>query len=164
MSAHSQTPEVAISIPQEGTSEFCGKFHTCFIPMEVLTQNGTKITWINDDLTSAHTVTSGDVVVGHDGIFDSGILGPLDSFSYTFEDVGIFPYYCTIHPWKEGVIKITSDLSSQNSVSQLTELEKLERENASLKRQIQDLQNEISKLRQLVTEQMNIIFEWVSAR
>ena len=164
MLVYAQTPEVTISIPQEGTSEFCGKFHTCFIPMEVLTQVGTKATWINDDLTSVHTVTSGDVVVGHDGIFGSRILGPLDIFSYTFEDVGIFPYYCTIHPWKEGMIKITSDLSSQRSDSQFTEMEKLERENALLKRQIQELQNEVAKLKQVVMEQMSVIFEWVSSR
>ena len=161
--SYAQAPEIIVSIPQEGTSEFCGKFHTCFIPIEVLTQVGTHVTWINDDLASAHTVTSGDVVVGPDGKFNSGPLGPLDRFSHTFEETGIFPYYCTIHPWKEGMIKITSLVSSQSTFSQL-ENEKLERENAALKRQIQELQEEIQKLKQLVAEQMKIIFEWVSSR
>ncbi len=162
--SYAQSSEVSISIPQEGTSEFCGKFHTCFIPIEVLTQVGAKVTWINDDLSATHTVTSGDVVVGPDGIFDSGPLGPTNMFSYTFEETGIFPYYCTIHPWKEGLVKIAPITSVQESLSQLTEIEEVERENAELKRQIQELQEEIAKLKQLVLEQMKIILEWVSSR
>ena len=161
--SYGQSPEVTISIPQEGTSEFCGKFHTCFIPIEVLTHVGSTVTWINDDLSATHTVTSGDVVVGPDGTFDSGSLGPTQSFSYTFEEVGIYPYYCTVHPWKEGLIKITP-VTSPESVSEITDMEKLERENAALKRQIQVLQDEVAKLRQLVAEQMKTIFEWVSTR
>ena len=161
--SYGQSPEVIVSIPQEGTSEFCGKFHVCFIPIEVLTQAESTVTWINDDLTSTHTITSGDVVVGPDGKFNSGSLGPTQSFSYTFEEVGIYPYYCTIHPWKEGLIKITP-VTSQESTLEITAMERLEIENAELKRQIQVLQDEIAKLRQIVTEQMKVIFEWVSTQ
>ena len=161
---YGQSPEVIVSIPQEGTSEFCGKFHTCFIPIEVLTQVGSTVIWVNDDLAATHTITSGDVVVGPDGKFDSGSLGPTQSFSYVFDEVGIYPYYCTIHPWKEGLVKITPATPSHVSFSEITDMEKLERENAALKRQIQELQDELAKLRQLVTEQMKVIFEWVSAR
>ena len=162
--SYGQPPEISISIPQEGTSEFCGKFHTCFIPIEVLTQVGAKVTWTNDDLAATHTVTSGDVVVGPDGIFDSGPLGPTNKYSYTFEETGIFPYYCTIHPWKEGLVKIAPITSAQESFSQLSDIEKIKQENVELKRQIQELQEEITKLRQLVAEQMKVIFEWISIR
>ena len=72
------------------------------------------VTWYNDD-REAHTVTSGqgsgrfgwmdNKNLGKpDGLFDSGRFIPGESWSYTFEEAGTFPYYCTIHPWMEGVV------------------------------------------------------------
>lgn len=131
---------------------------------------GAEVTWTNDDLANTHTVTSGDVVVGPDGMFDSGILGPEQSFSYIFDQVGIFPYYCTIHPWKEGVIKISSQESEHTQFSQYptqmssTETEKIKQENVELKKQIKELQNEIENLRLLVLEQLKVINQWINSR
>jgi plastocyanin len=51
---------------------------------------GTTVKWTNDD-EEAHTATSDT------DIWDSGILEPGESFSYTFNDIGTFPYHCTIH-------------------------------------------------------------------
>jgi nitrite reductase (NO-forming) len=53
---------------------------------------GTTVTWTNNDPGQMHTVTS-------DGVFDSGFLMTGDSFSYTFDEVGEFEYYCQPHPW-----------------------------------------------------------------
>jgi len=77
--------QINVSIPLEGSSEFCGKLNTCFIPIEVITLVGAELTWTNNDLANTHTVTSGDVVVGPDGMFNSSILGPRQNFSYVFE-------------------------------------------------------------------------------
>ena len=58
-------------------------------------QVGTTVTWINVD-SANHTVTSGrpgDIT----GLWDSGRLSQDDTFSYTFTEVGVFPYFCQIH-------------------------------------------------------------------
>lgn len=41
----------------------------------------------------AHTVTAVD------GSFDSELLDPGESWSYTFETPGEYEYYCLPHPW-----------------------------------------------------------------
>ncbi|MGH9977368.1 MAG: cupredoxin domain-containing protein, partial [Nitrososphaeraceae archaeon] len=40
------------------------------------------------------------------GIFDSGLFGPKKSWSYNFTESGRYTYFCTIHPWMEGVIVV----------------------------------------------------------
>ena len=71
---------------------------------------GDTINWKNAD-TAAHTVTSGTVEDGPDGMFDSGILGPGKVFSYKFEEIGDYPYYCIVHPWMDGTIFVTEGYS-----------------------------------------------------
>ena len=72
--------------------------------------NGDTIVWKNAD-TAAHTVTSGTVEDGPDGIFDSGMLGPGESFTQVFSESGNFPYYCLLHPWMIGEIIVTEGYS-----------------------------------------------------
>ena len=85
-------------------------------PPQMFVTIGDTITWYNDD-REAHTVTSGDSPGRFgwmdnkdfgipDGIFDSGRFMPGESWSYTFDESGIFSYYCTIHPWMEGIVII----------------------------------------------------------
>jgi plastocyanin len=51
---------------------------------------GTTVTWINQD-DMAHTTTSDT------GLWDSGLLAPGKTFSYTFVSGGSFSYHCAIH-------------------------------------------------------------------
>ena len=61
-----------------------------FREKEVTVPVGTTVTWMyNGNLP--HTVTSDD------GLFESGTLGSGGSFSYTFEEVGTFAYFCRFH-------------------------------------------------------------------
>ncbi len=60
-----------------------------YSPNPITVTAGTTITWTNQDLTT-HTITS------YDELF-FGELAYHDSFSYTFNEPGIFPYYCEYH-------------------------------------------------------------------
>ncbi len=61
-----------------------------FSPKVVTVARGTTVMWMNAD-TIAHTSTSTT------GLWDSGPVAPGASFSRPFNDVGTFPYFCTIH-------------------------------------------------------------------
>ncbi len=67
-------------------------------PVEV--KVGETVTWTNDD-SVIHTATS------IDGTFDSGIMRNGQSFSYTFDTAGEYPYYCTLHPNMVGTVVVT---------------------------------------------------------
>ena len=67
------------------------------------------VRWENAD-TAAHTVTSGPVKEGHDGLFDSGLFPPGQAFQYQFTEVGTYEYFCLVHPWMTGVVTVTSGL------------------------------------------------------
>ncbi|MEM1945299.1 MAG: hypothetical protein QW756_02095 [Nitrososphaerota archaeon] len=71
-----------------------------FDPQYVEVRVGEPIKWINLDPSNSHTVTS------LDGLFDSGILQPSRTFTFRFNEVGIFDYRCSIHPWVAGKVKV----------------------------------------------------------
>lgn len=66
-----------------------------FSPVSKTISAGTTIKWTNND-GIAHTVTSG-VPGSPSGVFDSGNLASQGSFSHTFNQPGVFSYYCKIH-------------------------------------------------------------------
>lgn len=80
---------------------------------------GETVTWVNKD-QEYHTVTSGkgsgrfgwmsNEFGSPDGYFDSGRFMPNSSWSFTFDKKGTFPYYCTIHPWMEGVVLVQQEI------------------------------------------------------
>ncbi|MDZ7675496.1 MAG: plastocyanin/azurin family copper-binding protein [Acidimicrobiales bacterium] len=77
-------------------------------PLEITIPVGTTVTWANED-SVFHTVTSGTVENNQgspDGTFDSGEIQPGESFSYTFDEAGEFPYYCIPHPWMQGTVVV----------------------------------------------------------
>ena len=63
---------------------------------------GTMITWTNKD-NNIHTVTSG-TRGNPDGLFVSGDLNLNGTFSYTFDSVGTFTYFCVYHVGMDGSI------------------------------------------------------------
>jgi len=80
---------------------------------------GDTITWYNDD-REGHTVTSGegsgrfgcmsDNFGTPDSNFDSDRFMPGESWSYKFEESGTFSYFCTIHPWMEGIVIVEKEI------------------------------------------------------
>jgi plastocyanin len=72
-------------------------------PIEI--KVGDTMTWINSD-SSPHSVTSSS----NDGsiTFDSDVLRRGETFSFTFDKEGQYPYLCTLHPSMVGTVVVTA--------------------------------------------------------
>jgi plastocyanin len=70
-----------------------------FVPdtITVVIGRNNTVTWKNED-NSIHTVTADN------GAFNSGIVNPGSSFTFTFTTPGTFAYHCSIHPFMTGKI------------------------------------------------------------
>ena len=73
-----------------------------FSPGVIIVPPGTTVTWTNaGDI--AHTVTStpgeADAVK-----FDSDLLQPGKSYSFTFTKPGTYDYFCEPHPFMRGIV------------------------------------------------------------
>lgn len=107
--------ETIISIPQGDHTRELKSVIEWYVPINHDIEVGDTVTWINDDITG-HTVTSGKGIgfLGNpetnqaqpNGYFDSGIILPDKSWSFTFKEKGFFKYTCTIHPWVERSITV----------------------------------------------------------
>lgn len=61
---------------------------------------GTTVEVRNND-SAPHSWTSTD------GVFDSGTLAMSESFTFTFDEPGEYPFFCAIHPSMTGTITVT---------------------------------------------------------
>lgn len=76
------------------------------------------VVWGNAD-TTVHTVTSGTPSDGPDGIFgNTDFLNPGQSYQFTFDKKGQYPYYCVIHPWMTGIVLVTDGYQTIPDVGQ----------------------------------------------
>jgi plastocyanin len=75
-------------------------FRFCPTPLRVRT--GTTVKWTNDE-NVAHTVTAGS-----GPHFDSGTMAQGKSWTHRFAQAGTFRYYCTLHPWMQGTVEVTT--------------------------------------------------------
>jgi plastocyanin len=66
-------------------------------PARVEIKSGGTVEWKNDDITP-HTVTCAS--------FDSGSIGPDESWRHTFTSADEINYACTFHPGMKGVILV----------------------------------------------------------
>lgn len=70
-----------------------------FGPQSITVSPGTKVTWTNrDDIP--HTVVSTE------GVFKSKVLDTDESFSFTFDKPGTYPYFCSVHPKMTGTVVV----------------------------------------------------------
>ncbi|MGH9921203.1 MAG: cupredoxin domain-containing protein, partial [Nitrososphaerales archaeon] len=79
-----------------------------YIPKEITVNIDTTVAWTNMD-TMGHTVTSGtfgDADIGM--LFDSNfpLMETGETFEYTFDTVGEYPYFCQVHPWMVGKVVV----------------------------------------------------------
>jgi len=98
----------------------------CYTPNTITVDVGHIVTMTNTDSTGIHTFTSGTVdefTPSPDGIFDSGMLmKPGDSFEYSADTVGEFPYYCTLHVWMQGVLIVQEAAAEEEMQMEEVEL------------------------------------------
>lgn len=78
-----------------------------FSPSNLEVEVGTTVTWENRS-DMIHTVTSGSDR-NADGLFDSGNLSQGDTFSYTFNEVGEFDYFCMPHENMTATVNVVED-------------------------------------------------------
>jgi quinohemoprotein ethanol dehydrogenase len=73
-----------------------------FSPGTIIVPPGTTVTWTNTG-AQLHSATS-TVSESNAVQFDSGILNPGQSFSFTFDQPGTYSYFCVPHPFMRGTV------------------------------------------------------------
>jgi plastocyanin len=71
-----------------------------FQPQDKTINVGDTIRWTNNDERN-HTTTSGTNGTP-DGVWDSGDVTPGNTFNFTFNTAGTYPYFCK-HHWQMGM-------------------------------------------------------------
>jgi plastocyanin len=66
-----------------------------FLPGSITIQQGTTVTWTNED-SASHSVVFAD--------FQSPLLSTGETFSHTFDATGEYSYSCSIHPSMTGTV------------------------------------------------------------
>jgi plastocyanin len=90
-----------------------------FKPPSIEVAAGTTVVWTNQDEAVRHTVTSGlpgDTGVPGvrepkpnepDGRFNGDLPDAGDTFSFTFDEPGTYPYFCIVHPSMTAEVVVT---------------------------------------------------------
>jgi len=100
MPTGSASPDAPYFWQNEKTGEATG---------DILILVGDTVVWKNGD-QAKHTITSGTLESGPDGIFGgTDFLVPGEFYDYTFKKKGNYPYFCLIHPWMTGIVTVTGE-------------------------------------------------------
>ena len=94
----SSSVSTSITIPQGAAAQ---QVKTYYLPNPSTVTANSKVTWNNKDI-APHTATATD------GSFDTGIINVGSSGSAIVRAQGGVPYHCTIHPWMNGMLHVTS--------------------------------------------------------
>ncbi len=91
-----------VIMPTKVSRPGCEENDKCYIPSVIVIEKGKQVTWVNED-SAFHSITSGFYDAPTE-FFDSGHLDPFESYTLTFDEIGIYDYFCTLHPWMEGQV------------------------------------------------------------
>ena len=91
-----------VIIPIKVSRPGCDIEDICYIPSNIVVEKGKSVTWLNED-SSFHSVTSG-FYPEPSGLFDSGHLDPYQSYTLSFDEYGVYDYFCTLHPWMKAQV------------------------------------------------------------
>ena len=70
-----------------------------YYPDKVTVRKGTNVTWINEEQVG-HTATS------YEGVWNSALLNYKESYTFAFNNVGSYGYYCIPHPQMIGTVTV----------------------------------------------------------
>ena len=108
-----------IKIPSGASDEnapyFWSEKSTGVTTGEITVFPGDSVTWNNAD-TAFHTITSVTQSGDEDGLFDSGFFTAGESFTRQFDTLGDFYYYCSLHPWMNGVVHVVKNTGSVKTI------------------------------------------------
>jgi len=76
-----------------------------YLPLNLEIPTNTKVTWVNDD-SVPHNVQSQDELGNVIDLFNSPPLNTGDRYEFTFEEAGVYNYYCSFHPWRVGLVTV----------------------------------------------------------
>jgi len=74
-------------------------------PLNLEISTNTSVVWVNDD-SVPHNIQSQDEFGKVTDMFNSPPLNTGDRFEFTFEEAGVYNYYCSFHPWRVGVVTV----------------------------------------------------------
>ena len=83
----------------------CEDDNSCYKPAMATLSSGGEVIWTNYD-TTPHTVTSGNPSDGPNGLFESGLILPGQSYSLEMKIPFEYDYFCIVHPWMQGTIVV----------------------------------------------------------
>ena len=95
--------EASVIIPN-GNSELSSSGF--YLPLNLEIPVGTTVTWVNDD-SVPHNVQSMDELGSVTDVFNSPPLNTGDRFEVTFEESGVYNYFCSFHPWRVGLVTVS---------------------------------------------------------
>src|SRR5690349_8744495 len=99
-------------IPGSGPSKFCAETATCFNQSILNISPGDTVMWTNND-NMDHTLVDGLPYAAQRGsIFDSGVIPPGKTYSFTFYNAGMYKYSDKIDRWMVGEINVRPIQSS----------------------------------------------------
>jgi plastocyanin/uncharacterized protein (UPF0335 family) len=187
--AYADHSEVQINIGSAGLEQDRCTKTKCFDPNSVTVDQGGIVIFTNVDSVS-HTATSGTNYDGPSGEFDTGLLRPGLSFEYSPDAPGEINFFCMVHPWTTGSIRVLisdsysedddhdtdsssdtqypesysdydSSISSSDARAFMEQIESLENENTQLEAKIGDLESQIERLEQQIDNLNKIIHEQI---
>jgi len=89
-----------VIIEMPWNSAYANKYGPFYMPVFARATVGDRVMWENHDFIP-HTATAAD------GSFDSEVVSPGSSFYFIAKDKGTIPYFCEIHPWMQGILRIS---------------------------------------------------------
>ncbi len=80
-----------------------------FNPQTVTINQGSTVRWTNTTGGTTHTSAS------NTNVWNSGNITPGQSFSFTFNTPGAYPYHCNIHPNMTGTVNVVAPVCATNT-------------------------------------------------
>ena len=76
-----------------------------YIPLNLEIPVGSTVIWTNDD-SVPHNIQSQDEFGNVIDLFNSPPMNTGDTFTYKFDEQGVYNYFCSFHPWRIGLVTV----------------------------------------------------------